>query len=148
MKLQITPEVKRLINFICDIQIEALINIQTGKYQLSQEDRELLQEINLPLQRVQQEARIKILHFQDMKKEPLMLGITDNLYLSILRHILFHIEEDYEDKDAISQLWDIFFYIEKERTPQIKIVTNQINLNNNGNKKIRNRTRTGKIFKL
>lgn len=113
MKLNISTEVAELISHIADVQIKALLNIQQGNYQIDEEDRELLMQYQATIQTVQREAKVVISNFQDMKREPLLIGITSNQFLSIMRHILFRIEEEYPNKQAVIQLWDIFFYIEK-----------------------------------
>lgn len=139
MKLIIDEEVKELINHICDIQIKALLNIQQGIYQMDEEDVELITQFQASIQDIKREAQFTIIHFRDMKSEPLLIGITSNRFLSIMRHILFRIEEEYANKPAIAKLWDIFFYIERERTPEIKLM---VKSKNHGKKEI-NTNRTG-----
>lgn len=132
MKLNISTEVAELISHIADVQIKALLNIQQGNYQIDEEDQELLMQYQATIQTVQREAKGVISHFQDMKREPLLIGITSNQFLSIMRHILFRIEEEYPNKQAVIQLWDIFFYIERERTPEIKLMVKSNKKQNNG----------------
>lgn len=127
MTLTIDEEVKKLIIHISDIQIRALLNIQQGIYQMDEEDRELISQFQASIQDIKREAGFAISHFKDMRDEPLLLGITSNRFLSIMRHILFRIEEEYPDKYAIAKLWDIFFYIERERTPEIKLLVKSKN---------------------
>ena len=104
MKLNISTEVAELISHIADVQIKALLNIQQGNYQIDEEDQELLMQYQATIQTVQREAKVVISHFQDMKREPLLIGITSNQFLSIMRHILFRIEEEYPNKQAVIQL--------------------------------------------
>lgn len=132
MKLNISTEVAELISHIADVQIKALLNIQQGNYQIDEEDQELLMQYQATIQTVQREAKVVISHFQDMKREPLLIGITSNQFLSIMRHILFRIEEEYPNKQVVIQLWDIFFYIERERTPEIKLMVKSNKKQNNG----------------
>lgn len=133
MKLNISTEVAELISHIADVQIKALLNIQQGNYQIDEEDQELLMQYQATIQTVQREAKVVISHFQDMKREPLLIGITSNQFLSIMRHILFRIEEEYPNKQAVIQLWDIFFYIEKLMVKSNKKQNNgkSISINNN-----------------
>lgn len=123
MRIEISDEAKGLITYIANIQIKALDNISKGIYQVDEEDVELMKQFQSSIKDIQKEARVKIEHFKDMVKEPLLIGITDDKYLSIMRHILFHIEEEYNNHHAVMQLWDIFFYIEKERHPELKLFT-------------------------
>lgn len=135
MTLHIDESVTELLNHILDVQISSLQNISSGNYRMDEEQMDIINEIQIAVKDIQREARVRISHYRDMYKEPLLLGITSDGELSILRHILFHIEEEYMDKLAISKLWDIFFYIERERNLQIKLITSQIKTKQNETKK-------------
>ncbi len=108
-----------ILNDICDIQIQSYNLILEEK--LLEEDKILLQQFQVPLEKAYREAHWRISEYRNIIESPNYIGIMDESEISTMRHILFHIEENYivEYPDSIRSLWEKFFTIEEYRNKNI-----------------------------
>lgn len=120
MILVIPIGVENIIRDLSEIQIKSFQNIISGEFIPDKECLMLLEQFPNSMEEIRREAKVKLEHFKDLRDCPLLLGATEDMDLSILRHLLFNMEEEYIDKTSVYQLWDIFFYIERQRNPIIK----------------------------
>lgn len=105
----------KIINHICLIQLESLQRIQDNN-QLSDQDLiMLLITEDIPKEEWESALREKISRFETLKENPTDLRVLDESDLSIFRHILANIEEDFQGSypNAVSNLWQRLFLIEE-----------------------------------
>ena len=127
MKLNFKSSEINILNNICDIQIESYSRIIRGD--LDKEQIELLESYQASIYDIRREANWKLDQYQQLKLQPLYLGIMDDKEISMIRHILYHIEfEGGEEIPAsciygIQSLWKKLFTIEEERQPMLLIPT-------------------------
>lgn len=125
-KIELTNEVSNLIKYIAKLQIQSFQKILSGSYIPDSEDLELLKQVGANWSMIYAEAKVKLEHYMDMQKEPLLLGASHDIDLAIMRHMLFNIEDELMDAhkfslEDINKLWDIFFQIETDRRPRLRI---------------------------
>ena len=126
MELHFSDQEIKILKDICDIQIISFSNILRGN--LLAEDEELLLQYQASLDIAKREAKWKISQYTELSKQPMYLGIMVEKDISIMRHILFHMEEVYIVKypQGVKDLWNKFFLIEETRNPEIKLLTTNI----------------------
>lgn len=127
IKLSFTPDEEQILNRICSIQIKSYRNIIHGR--LQPEEEFLLQQFQASGMDVVQEAKWRLQQYKELEKQPLYMGIMDDQELSTMRHILFHLEEEYLEimPWAVHELWGKFFMIEENRHPEIRLSILSIN---------------------
>lgn len=121
MRLNFTEDEKVILKRITSIQIKSYRKIIHGR--LEPEEEFLLQQFQSSGKDVIQEAKWRLQQYHELDKQPLYLGIMVDQELSTMRHIFFHIEEEYMDTMpyAVHELWGKFFAIEDERHPEIRL---------------------------
>lgn len=109
-----------ILNTIIDIQILSYKHILEGD--LLKEDEELLLQFQSSLADAENEAKWLIREYRTLKQEPAYLPLMPERQLTIMRHLLFRIEEDLtEDLDAVMKLWEKFLQIEEQQKPEITL---------------------------
>lgn len=131
MELIFTPQEIIILKDICEIQISSFYNILKGN--ILNEDEELLMQFQASLGIAKREAKWKISQYTEVIQHPICLASLEESDISTMRHILFHMEEEYIIKypHAVKQLWGKFFEIEEFRNPQLQLLTNTIKSNKN-----------------
>lgn len=115
---------RSILSKIIDIRIEALdkIDFADEKWFLSQFGVDTEEVANLSKQQCDEIASIH--------KNPFKIFLLPEIEISILRHILFRMEDEwiFINPAGVREIWELFFYIEESREPKLKLVNNFLKL--------------------
>lgn len=109
-----TPAQSEIIKNICFRQLDSLRRLYNGTPKSNVDIEEILQQNNIKPQDFQDELENRKFKFKQVAKNHVTLATMSKEDLSIFRHILANIEDQYKDKypKAISNLWQKLFFIE------------------------------------
>lgn len=130
-RMEITLEAKQILGLIINIQLGSYTRILNDD--LDQDDWFLLQ-FQATGEDVKTLVRERISLYSDLKSEPQLLSLVDDIEIMVMRHILFRMEDLWMkfNSQGVSDLWKIFFDIEELRNPRVKQATKFLKLHRNG----------------
>lgn len=126
MKIDLTSGMSRIIKDLVDVQQRAITKlINNPNY--SDEEWEILQYHDVSREELIREMKTTKQLWSEMKDEPLLVGACDEPDLSLLKHILFHIESSYSAmyREDIRSLWSLFFELDEKLKSRLKLTTNK-----------------------
>lgn len=130
-RMEITLEAKQILGLIINIQLGSYTRILNDD--LDQDDWFLLQ-FQATGEDVKTLVRERISLYSDLKSEPQLLSLVDDIEIMVMRHILFRMEDLWMkfNSQGVSDLWKKFFDIEELRNLRVKQATKFLKLHRNG----------------
>ena len=111
---EFTPAQSEIIKSICFKQLDSLRRLYMQKPLCKVDIERVIKENNISKEAFEDELENKLFKFKQVAKNHSTLKSMSPDDLSIFRHILLNIEDQYKDKypKAISNLWQKLFFIE------------------------------------
>ena len=115
---ELSQEQTQIVKQICYIQLDSLRRIYNNNHHSDKAIIDILIENEIDEASFTDKIEEKLNNFKYLNKNPNNLSKLNNSDLSMFRHILAQIEDDYKKTypKAISNLWKRLFIIEDNRT--------------------------------
>ena len=115
---ELSQEQTQIVKQICYIQLDSLRRIYNNNHHSDKDIINILIENEIDEASFTDKIEEKLNNFKHLNKNPNNLSKLNNSDLSMFRHILAQIEDDYKKTypKAISNLWKRLFIIEDNRT--------------------------------
>lgn len=115
---ELSQEQTQIVKQICYIQLDSLRRIYNNNHHSDKDIIDILIENEIDEASFTDKIEEKLNNFKYLNKNPNNLSKLNNSDLSMFRHILAQIEDDYKKTypKAISNLWKRLFIIEDNRT--------------------------------
>lgn len=109
-----SPVQRGIIRKICKLQLESLQRLYEERGEHEEDFIMVLIEHDITKEEFKAEANRRITNFDKVHHNPQQLMSLTDSDMSIFRHILAHIEEEYKEKypKAIANLWSRLFILD------------------------------------